>query len=413
MAAAIIFVSCAIVLIVYFAFSIRVGNYVNILTPILFFQVPVYFALEPVHLYLFGDSGTVFAYLYCYATYTLQIVAMAVGYLVVSDRVLPILPKIPKLKLPGMPYLMLTLAALLYAPILIEYSRFLTNPRQIYTLTRTGYGTEFFLSSFAVYLALIMLLFSGTRRRGLKALFVIVAIVLLGLHGSKGQVLNFLLIGLYFAVFVRQARFSFARMAAVVSVVSAVILVLFYITFSGAVRDDLLGAIAGYSDYTRNAMLVMDDGTLPLQDGRLTLEEAAYSLVPRALFPNKPKDFGALWLAERYFPTRFEGDAGAPAFGIGVGYADFGLFSIVYYAVCWMISGMFMRVLVARLRARPDAGTFVLLLVMLEVPLIPAGAAVPLLAYYLCAVGVRCVSRESVRYQGYVGAAIGPDDLTP
>jgi hypothetical protein len=185
-------------------------------------------------------------------------------------------------------------------------------------------------------------------------------------------------------------------MLGVTLAISAVIVLLFYLTLSEDVRDDLVEAMSGYSDYTRNAMIVMDDRDLPLQFGRLTMQDSFYSLVPRAVFPDKPRDFGALWLAARYFPERFTLNTGAPAFGIGMLYADFGPFAILYYAGAWMLAGMFIKMLVTRLRARPDAGTFALLLVMFNVPLIPAGAAIPLLFYYICALVIRCLSRDRV-----------------
>jgi hypothetical protein len=388
--------SFGIVVVTYLFFSARVGNYINVLSPILFFQIPAYFALEPLHLYLFGPSGSNFAYFYCYLTYTLEIVALAIGYLAVPARLLRIFLRIPKLVIPGAPYLVLLAGLALYTPILIKYSQYISDPRRIYALTRTGYGLEFFLSSFAIYLALVLLLFSGKRHTPLRFLFMGIASLLLYLHGSKGQVLYFFLILLYFVVFVKQVRFGPARMMTVVAGLVAVIIALFYLTFSPAGRADFLESIAGYSDYTRNAMLVIDDPRLPIQYGRLTFQESAYALVPRTLFPEKPRNFGALWLAQRYFPERYAADTGAPAFGIGVGYADFGYLAFIYYAVTWMVAGMFMKVLVTRLKERPDAGTFVLLLVMLQVPLIPAGAKVPLLAYYMCALGVRCISRDQV-----------------
>jgi hypothetical protein len=154
--------------------------------------------------------------------------------------------------------------------------------------------------------------------------------------------------------------------------------------------------MAEYSDYTRNAMIVMDDQDLQPQYGRLTAEASFYSLVPRFLFPDKPADFGALWLARRYFPERFESNTGAPAFGVGTFYADFGVFSILYYGLANLLAGVIMKILVVRLREKPDAGTFALLLTFLEVPLIPAGAAVPLLFYYLCALVIKSLSRDKV-----------------
>jgi hypothetical protein len=63
-------------------------------------------------------------------------------------------------------------------------------------------------------------------------------------------------------------------------------------------------------------------------------------------------DFGSLWLAEQHFPARFAANTGAPAFGIGVPYADFGDFAIVYWVLAAFLDGITMRL------PKPDAGTF-------------------------------------------------------
>jgi hypothetical protein len=396
----IILTSFAVVVVTYFIFSVRVGNYINILTPFLFFEVPAHYVLELVHWSIFGDSASTFAYFYCYSIYTAGVVAMAIGYLAVPDRPVPVLLAMPKLKVPAAPYLFLFAAAVLYAPILIEYSAYITAPREIYAATRTGYGAQFTLSSFGVYAAFILFLFWGKHRWYETASFIFVCVLILYLHGSKGMVLNFFFIGLYFLVFVRNSRFGLRRLLGIGIAISAITAVLFYLTLSGAVREDLVEGISGYSDYTRNAMMVMDDRDLLPQWGRLTLEDSVYAVVPRAVFPNKPLDFGALWLAKRYYPERFTLNTGAPAFGIGLQYADFGVFSIFYVATAWLLTGMFMKVLVAKLRIRPDAGTFFLLLVMLNVTLIPAGAAVPLIFYYACALVIRCLSRDRLSTSG-------------
>ena len=62
-----------------------------------------------------------------------------------------------------------------------------------------------------------------------------------------------------------------------------------------------LETISSYSDYTQNAMLVIDS-RMPAQDGRLTLEANTYALVPRALMPGKRKHFAIFYLAKKVYP---------------------------------------------------------------------------------------------------------------
>jgi hypothetical protein len=206
------------------------------------------------------------------------------------------------------------------------------------------------------------------------------------MHGSKGQTFFLLLIWLYFSAFVRQHKFGFGRLIALGLTSSTILVALFYLTSSEDLRNDLLISIAGYSsEYTRNAMAVIDDNDLDRQYGRLTAENTFYAFIPRQLFPQKRKDFGSLWLANKYYPDRFQDERGAPAFGLGVLYADFGIFAIAYYCVGELLSGVALGILAAQLKRNPDAGTFFLFAIFMDVPLIPTGTGFPLIIYYILA----------------------------
>jgi oligosaccharide repeat unit polymerase len=370
----------------YLFLSWRSGNFVNVLTPFLLINIPAYFIFEFAFLLVFKYSGTRFAYSYVYATYTAGVVAKSIGYLWASPRVMPLLFQLPKIRLRGIAFIFLCLAFALYLPVLIEYSYLITSPREIYSLTRTGYGLESFLSTFCIYVGFILLLFSQSRSRTLPIIYVAFSAVLLYLHGSKGQVIYLLLIWLYFSAFVRQYHFGIRRLIALGAMSSTILLGLFYVTSSDAQKVDFLLSIAGYSsEYTRNAMRVIDDTEMEPHLGQLTLEDTYYSLLPRQLFPEKRKDFGSLWLASKYYPSRFQEERGAPAFGLGLLYADFGIFAILYYFVGELISGAVLGILANQLRRRPDAGSFFLFAIFMDVPLIPTGTGFPLIIYYCLA----------------------------
>jgi hypothetical protein len=392
----IILVSLAVVLGCYIYLSKREGSYVNILTPVLLFGIPAWYLLVLVYGSIFGYDATTYAYVYCYLTYALGVIGTMAGYLLMPSKPLPIFVRLPYLRLPGAPFLALAVAILLYAPILIRFPDLIFSPRQIYELTRSGFGISFYLSAFAVYVGLILLLFLQKANRGAVTLFVILSMPIIYLHGSKGQVLNFALIVLYFLVFVKGKRFDMKRLIAVGTIVSGLIVGMFYVSYSDEARADLLVEMAGYAEYTRNAAMVIDDQTLEPQMGRLAFESKFYVMVPRAIFPDKPKDYGAFWLAKRYFADRFDLDVGAPDFGLGFLYADFGDFAAVYYFAGSVLAGIIMKILVTRLRHKPDAGTFFLLLAFLDVGLIPTGAGgVPVIVYYFLAHIVRSFGAPS------------------
>ncbi len=80
------------------------------------------------------------------------------------------------------------------------------------------------------------------------------------------------LILLLYYVYVLGRKITFARAMIVYACTGMVILLLFAATMSlGEDAADALEAISKYSDYTRNAMLVIDSH-YPLQYGRLTIE---------------------------------------------------------------------------------------------------------------------------------------------
>jgi hypothetical protein len=379
----IILTSLAFVVMAYVFISRREGNWVNILTPFLLFSVPGWYVLELVYGSAFGYEASVYSYFYCYLTYALGVAATVAGYIIMPAKPLGIFVKVPRIRIPGAPFFLLGLAVLLYAGVLIKFPSLLVSPRQIYELTRSGFGLQFFLSAFAVYFGLILLLFSPRTNKALAVIFTLVSLLVLYLHGSKGQLLNFFLVVLYFLVFVAGKRFDFKRVVGLAMGTICLISSLFYITSYGSEIPDLVLDMANYAEYTRNAAMIIDDQTLAPQMGRLAAESKLYIMVPRALFPDKPKDYGGFWLVKRYYPNKFELDAGAPDFGLGFLYADFGAFAIVYYCMASLLAGASMKVLVTRLRRRPDAGTFLLLLVFLDVGLIPTGAGgLPLILYY-------------------------------
>jgi|SRR5579859_234977 len=396
MCAAVLFVGLTVIVVTYIEVSRRTGSYVNVLTPFLLVNVPIYFVLESVtNVFVFNYSGSVYAYVYIYATYTLGVVAKAVGYLNFPSRILPIFLKAPRVAFRGMPFVFLLLAIALYSPVLFEHPNLLTSPREIYMVTRVGYGIESFLSTFCIYIGFILLLFRKEKNRLFDTVFIFAGFAILYLHGSKGQFVGLLLIWLYFVAFVKGRHFGIRRLAMLGIGSTALLAALFYFTFSAYFRQNLIVAIASYaSEYTRNATLIIDDNSMEPQLGRLTLESSFYAFIPREIFPDKRKDFGALWLANRYYPSRYQDENGAPAFGLGFYYADFGAFAIVYYVLSELVAGILLKVLATRLQHRPDAGTFVLFLNFMDVPLVPTGIGFPLILYYLIALIVKSLSSE-------------------
>jgi len=355
----------------YISLSRYEGSYVNILVPSLIIGVPAYYLLPLIHIRLFGTEASTYAYLYVYVTLAAENVAFVYAYTRKRGR---------RLRLPFtwsyQNFTLLAVASLaigiiLYAPLLLQFREFLFDPRQIYAQTRVGFGPQFFLSSALAYLAIILILFSG-RSFLTKAGVVAVATSLVLLHGSKGQALNIILILALYYIYVKGRKVGLKGALVVYVSMGFAVLLFFAATMRlGDSPDEVLESISSYSDYTRNAMLVIDSD-MPLQYGRIAIESNTVSLIPRALMPSKPRNFGTFFLTDKFYPEWLDADS-SPGFGVGAQYADFGIFAIVYIVLFALFRGWLARAFVDRLRLYQHPGDFFVVLFLADIALFPLG----------------------------------------
>ena len=392
----IVLVSLLITVLAYLVLSKYEGSSINILTPSFVMAIPAFYLLPLVYLKLFGVEGTTYAHFYVYSVLAVEALAFVYAYTRTGNKVVR-LPGVSSYSNFGLVSLLcLSIGVFLYAPVLIQFREFIFDPRQIYTQTRTGFGFEGFVSSTLAYVAVILILFSR-RSKTAKAFTILLATGLLSLHGSKGQVLSVLLIFLLYYVYALGRKITFARAMVVYACTGVVLLLLFAATMSlGENAADALESISKYSDYTRNAMLVIDSD-YPLQYGRLTIESNTLGLIPRQLMPGKPKNFGTFALAEEFYPESFDRDAGAPAFGVGTQYADFGSLAIIYLALCALFRGWLARVFVNRLKVTHHPSDFFVVAFLADIGLFPIGTGWLLPEALLLAILLRWISRIGAR----------------
>jgi hypothetical protein len=365
-------ISLIVSLAAYIVVSRHEGTYLNILTPSFLVIIPAYYLLPLFFAHVFGNDASPYAYIYVYTTLAVENVAFAYAY----TR-----PVKKRIRLPlGYSYKnfvwlafgALGLAVLMYAPILMEFPEYILDPRQIYTHTRTGFGINFYLSSPLAYLAVILIMFSG-RSRLLKGIVILGSAIVLALHGSKGQVLSLVLLLALFEVYVKMQKVKLLPSLLAGIAMSLFTLLLLAATMTlGESPAEVLESVSSYSDYTRNAMMLIDSN-FPTQYGRLTLESQIIGRIPRALMPSKPKNFGGLYLDEWFFPQSVDEDAGSPDFGIGMQYADFGVLAIVYLCLFSLFRGWLARIFVNRLRVSGHPSDFVLVAFLADIALIPVG----------------------------------------
>jgi len=400
----------------YLFVSRREGTYVNILTPSFVIGIPAYYLFPLFYSNWFGIDASAYAYVYVYLTLAIQSLVFAYVY---TRR------KAPVVRLPfgygygnfgWLGFAMLILAGLLYLPVLLEFPQYILDPRQIYIQTRTGFGPTFFISSSLAYFSVVLILFSK-QSWGAKAFVVLMAAIVLSLHGSKGQVLSLLFLIVIFEIYVMGRRLKLLPALLAGVAVGFLVLALFAATMVLGDPLETIQALSSYSDYTRNAMLVIDSD-IPRQYGRLTWEDNVITLVPRALMPSKPKNFGAFYLDEEFYPEWFDADTGSPDFGIGVQYADFGFLAIVYLTVFAAFKGWLAHLFVNRLTVTRHPGDFVMVAFFADISLFPVGVgwmlpetmALALLLRYASCFGADRVYRERIRTQRTPPPALRPID---
>lgn len=399
--------------------SRRDGSYLNILTTAFLVMIPSYYLLPWFFMNLFGSNASPYAFTYVYATAAVENVAFAYMYTRRKTKLfrLPLLSSYKNFDV--LSYLFLGLGVLMYAPILLQFPEYIFSPRQIYEHTRTGFGVNFFISSTFAYLAVILILFTS-RSRWVKGFVILTATVVLSLHGSKGQVFTLLAFLILFEVYVKGVKVKLLPSLLAGLGMAFIMLLLFAATMSlGETPADILEGVSGYSDYTRNAMLVIDSH-YPLQYGRLTMEGEIIGRIPRVLMPDKPKNFGGFRLADEFYPHAVDLDQGTPDFGIGIQYADFGVLAIVYLAVFAILRGWLGRIFAERLSRSRHPADFVVFAFLTSASIFPVGGIgwllpetllVALFLRFASGLGAKKLFRERIVFKPHLATqSVRPGD---
>jgi hypothetical protein len=224
-------------------------------------------------------------------------------------------------------------------------------------------------------LALVLLLFKNRLGHFELSLFSLMCLVFLWLHGSKGQMLLVVFILALYRVYVRGKGMSLRRFALFGAALGGVGAGLFLLTNPTLLVDaEGLQGLSGYSDYSRNGLMLIDSDFGPYY-GRLTLEQQIYSRVPRVLFPDKANDFGDLFVAEHFYPDAFQRGQGPPAFSFGRELADFRVLALPFLVLENFVAGVLLGVFMKGLRTYRGPGYFILVLFGSGVSLIPLPGA--------------------------------------
>lgn len=318
----------------YVFYSRKVGSFVNAISVFTGLKIVIEFVLEPLgyllDLFYYDFTAMFMVYLLSFVGFVAFIGGMLITKQVANPK--------RKIELPNylvVSWALLFSAWLLYSPVLIEFRYLITDPRQIYEKTRIGYGLYTYGSSLLSFSAYIVFLMS-TKRGSL--LFYALLLVLLTLKGAKGQFFVLVAIFVIAKVYLEGFKYSLTRSAVYGLLAGVAVLYLFAFNYRGQINN-IFVTIAGYSDYNRNAALVIQENAFGQYGGEIMVESLWIPKVPRAFWPQKPDVFGEFRLSSRFYPQWFALGTGAPSFGVGVYFAGFGWLAFPIVAFIYAISG--------------------------------------------------------------------------
>lgn len=265
---------------------------------------------------------------------TIVLVRKLTRHRALSVRVRRFLEASPKsdaarMRIAGMVFLGLFLVSFL---LLTRHSFGLANwivqPRTGYQFHRTGAGHWWAL---CVTLLSVSVVLATTYARSTHQVILLAPVYLLCVYllGSKGSIIVF---ALYFVVILTIRRYRHLKLVTLVVVGAAAALVVS--NFASAMGGFGLEELSSYADHYVNAAMFYQQylgGELPLFKGEIMVS-SFWSLVPRAVYPDKPYVYGIIKVVELFYPGGAE-QTSTPAFATVETFADFGWPQVVASAL--------------------------------------------------------------------------------
>lgn len=244
-------------------------------------------------------------------------------------------------------------AALSYVALMVTSGvglLWITDTRTAYQLHRAGVGHWWLIYQWLLMAAFVMTLFLR-RNEPLSylRLFLYTSIfaILSYFSGSKAAVLAVLVIAiLYLHYFVRKISLAMASLA----VLSAIILFFTHLVTSG-VYESAGAAVAYFVDYfyvTAEFFSRMDEIGHRFGEGWLT---SFWFYVPRAVFPDKPFEYGVVLINQVLFPGMAEQGATPGIEPWALSYLDFGVIGVAFEG---FLIGSFQRAVYMRFMAQKN-----------------------------------------------------------
>ena len=234
----------------------------------------------------------------------------------------------------------------------------ITDTRTAYQLFRVGVGHWWLMYQWLLIAAFFLALFAHKHKRlpslGLLSITFIFAF-LLNYSGSKAAVLSILVIALlYFHYFVKKIRLHLAF----ISVFVSISIFLAQLIFSG-VYDGVGSAFEYFVDYFYTSALLIshiEEIGHRYGEGLLT---SLWFYVPRALFQDKPFEYGVTLIHQSLFPGMAEQSFTPGILPWALSYLDFGIFGV---AIEGFFIGSFQRAVYMRFTIKKNMAMFAIMI---------------------------------------------------
>lgn len=385
--------SVTLVLLAYAKVSRFDRSWLNCLTVPVGFSVLTTYLFEIGRILYFEHAGySVLGLVFCYSLTPAYFWGIAAAYTRLHVRAFDFtIGRSGPLNLRLVAYALLGLAWVMFVPVLMTLAPYGLNPRAIYAhIGETQLGSLYFASSALARLGLICFFLVPSRSRFETALFCVGAVANVILHGSQGQIISVIAIGLFLAVYVAEKKFRLWTIMAMV--VMAVIFVTISLLFLFGVKnsEQAFTTVASYSDYVGNSAALIDRQYFP-QWGWITLQDNIIGHIPRLFWPEKPSIFGMISVSASVRP--YEATLGYyPAFLFGEECADFGLLALPVILLEGAFAGLIMRACRNTLLQRKSPFAAILFLYFSGGALLSLGIGSTFIDQLILAVAVQFVS---------------------
>jgi oligosaccharide repeat unit polymerase len=341
---AVILISLGSIFYAYTKISIYDRSWLNCLTVVLGFSILTTYIFEIIRILYVGSAGySPLGLLFCYMLTPAYFWGLAFAYMHIKVRPISFdaLAKEPT-STRIVAYALLILAWVMFLPVLISLSRYITDPRAIYThIKETEIGSLFFLSSAIARVSLIVFLIKRNRGRIETFFFCIAASANVVMHGSQGQIISLIAIAIFMSVYVNQKRYRFWTIAGVAVGAAIFMTASLFLLFNARNTTQTFSTLASYSDYVGDSAILIDKEYTP-HFGWITIEDNLIGRLPRILYPEKPKVFGLTSVSAQVRPYAYALGY-FPGFLFGEETADFGLFALPVVLIEGFFAGLVMK----------------------------------------------------------------------